>query len=169
MVSSFEFSDHIVLCHLARPPWISPIALIQPVSRTPMAHPHKSIPSPRTSQCHAPPWRSPTNQFHHPDPVARPHGTPPLTQSHRPHPASVAPPRLGECAVLLVAGFRISAISQPPTDFTHKSVATPHPPTPCPPHSVLIPRQLLPLRPLPPFVPTQSFRTSLAPNAPLSS
>ena len=49
---------------------------IQPVSRAPIARPHKSTPSPGSSQCRAPPWLCPTNQFHRPDPVARPHGTP---------------------------------------------------------------------------------------------
>ena len=41
--------------------------------------------------------------------------------------------RTGECAVLLVAGLRISALAQPPTDFIHKS-PTPYPPTPSPFH-----------------------------------
>ena len=51
--------------------------------------------------------------------------------------------RTGECAMLMIAGLRISALSQSPTDFTHKSVAKPlpppppPPPTPCPPHLVL--------------------------------
>ena len=91
MISSFKFINHIVLCHLASP--------------------HKSIPSPRSSQCSAPPLRTHLNQSHRPDlvSVVRPHGTPPQinsiapiqsrapmarphTQSHRPHPASVGPP-----------------------------------------------------------------------------
>ena len=91
MISSFKFINHIVLCHLASP--------------------HESIPSPRSSQCRAPPLRAHINQSHRPDlvSVVRPHGSPPQinsiapiqsrapmarphTQSHRPHPASVAPP-----------------------------------------------------------------------------
>ena len=61
------------------------------ISSANVARPYKSIPSPGSSQCLAAPWRSPTNQFHRPiqsrAPMARPH-----TQSHRPHPASVAHP-----------------------------------------------------------------------------
>ena len=57
---------------------------------------------------------------------------------------------MGECALLLIAGLRISALSQPPTDTTLKSVIIlpPHGPTPTPPPppSVLIhlPFPLLP-------------------------
>ena len=83
MVSSFNFSNHIVLCHLA--------------------HPHKSIPSPQSSQCRAPPWRAPINRSHCLDPasVARsrkpipsiqPESCDPINQSHCPDPASVARP-----------------------------------------------------------------------------
>ena len=72
-----------------------------------MARPCKSIPSPRSSQCRAPPWHAPTNHFHrliqsrapmaHPHksiPTPRsiqcctPHDTPPTNQFHRPDPAS---------------------------------------------------------------------------------
>ena len=65
MVSSFEFSNHIVICHSARP--------------------HESIPLPRSSQCHAPPWCTPINQSHRPDPasVAFPWCAT-TNQSHRP-------------------------------------------------------------------------------------
>ena len=89
------------------PPWISPIAPIQPVSGTPMARPYKLIPSPRSSQCRAPPWWAPTNHFHRPiqsrAPMARPHksipsprssqchaphDTPPTNQFHRPDPVA---------------------------------------------------------------------------------
>ena len=79
--------------HGATPP-INPITPIQsrtpdpitpPVLHAPMAHPHKSIPSPRSSQCCMPPWQAPwsspialtqpvshasINQFHRPDPTA---------------------------------------------------------------------------------------------------
>ena len=74
------------------PPWIISITPIQPVSRALMTRPHKSIPSPRSSQCHAPPWFASTNQFHRPDPVVRPPWNTPINQSHHSHPASVAPP-----------------------------------------------------------------------------
>ena len=84
-------SATILLCHLVRP--------------------HESIPLPRSSQCRAPLLRAHINQSYRPDlvSVVRPHGSPPqinsitpiqscasmarpLTQSHRPHPASVLPP-----------------------------------------------------------------------------
>ena len=65
MVSSFKFSNHIVLCHLARS--------------------HESIPSPRSSQCRAAPWRTHINQSHRPDLVSVvPHGTPPQINSITP-------------------------------------------------------------------------------------
>ena len=59
--------------------------------------------------------------------------------------------RKGECAVLMIAGLRISALSQPPTAFTHKSVATPPSPT-CPPPLGTNPSPL-PLLPYPPSSP----------------
>ena len=76
MVSSFKFSNHITLS-FGTSPWISPIAPIQPVSRAPIVRPHKSIPLPGSSQCHAPPWLSPTNQSPPPPPPP-----PPPTHTH---------------------------------------------------------------------------------------
>ena len=84
----------------------------------PMARPYKSIPSPRSSQCRAPPWRIPTNHFHRPiqsrAPMASPH-------------QSIPSPRSSQswnslCTVLLVTGLHISALSQPPTGFLPKPV-----------------------------------------------
>ena len=46
-------------------PKFNPIAQIQPVKCVPMARPHKSILSPRSSR--APPWHVPVNQHHRPD------------------------------------------------------------------------------------------------------
>ena len=86
-------------------PWINPIAPIQPVSRAPMARPHKSIPSPRSS--------SPTNQFHCPDPVARPPWHTHINQCHRPVPASVAHPHKS------IPSPRLASI-QAPMNQTHR-------------------------------------------------
>ena len=69
------------------------------------------------------------------------------------------------CAVLLIAGLRVSALSQPPTGFLPKPVAILLPPGPTP-LSVLIrrPFPLLPygldsLLPPSPFIPAQAFLT----------
>ena len=63
MVSSFKFSNHIVLCHLACR--------------------NESIPSPQSSQCRAPPLCTHIKQSHRPDlvSVVRPHGSPPQIHS----------------------------------------------------------------------------------------
>ena len=116
------------------PPQISPIQSCAPMTypinqfhRTdptrvacPTAHPHKSIPSPWSSQCGVPPWKAPLNQSHHPVPASATHrhkSTPlphssqcrvspwndsiapiqpvshiPMIQSHRPDPASDVSP-----------------------------------------------------------------------------
>ena len=76
----------------------------------------------------------------------------------------------GACPVLLIAGLRISALSQPPTSFLPKPVATLPPPPPPPPQpyptSVIIrrpsPYYLMPSTPsspLPPFIPTRALWT----------
>ena len=88
MVSLFNFSNHIVLCHLA--------------------HPHESIPSPRSSQCRTPPMACPNKPIPSPrySQCRTPHGAPlqinsiaPI-QSHapmaRPH-KSIPPPRSSQC------------------------------------------------------------------------
>ena len=65
-VSSFKFSNHTALCHLACS--------------------HESIASPWSSQCRMPPWRAHINQSHRPDlvSVVRPHGIPPQINSIAP-------------------------------------------------------------------------------------
>ena len=95
-------SATILLCHLARP--------------------HESIPSPRSSQCHAPPLRAHINQSHHLDlvSVVRPHGSPPqinsitLIQSRtpmaRPHNSILSP---------------ISSQCRTPMACPHKSIPSP--------------------------------------------
>ena len=94
MVPSFKFSNHITLS-FGTSQWINSIALIQPVSRAPIACPHKSIPSPGSSQCRVPPWLSPTNQFHHPiqsrAPMARPHNSIPSPTSSQCHTPMACP------------------------------------------------------------------------------
>ena len=100
MASSFKISNHIVLCHLATPPWINPIAPIQPVSCAPMARQHKSIPSPRSTQCCAAPMALPHKSIPSsrssrapipPPPPPPPPWHAPITQFHCSHPTSVAP------------------------------------------------------------------------------
>ena len=88
MVSSFKFSNHIVLCHLARP--------------------NESIPLLRSSQCHAPPLHTHINRSHCLDLVSvlRAHSSPPQInsitpiQSHapmaRPH-NSIPSPTSSQC------------------------------------------------------------------------
>ena len=72
---------------------------------------------------------------------------------------------VGLCAVLLIAGLRISALSQLPTGFLPKSQSLYSSPKPCPPSpfgSNPSPLPLLPYAPnslLPPFIPTRAFWT----------
>ena len=128
MVSSFTFSNHEVLFHLACP--------------------HESNPSPRSSQCRAPPWRAHINQYHRPNLVCvmRPHGPSPQINSiapiqsrapmARPH-NSIPLPISNQCctpmlcphksipslrsshslyAVLMSADLRLQWLAQPPSN-----------------------------------------------------
>ena len=90
MVSSFKFSNKITLS-FGTSPWINPIAPIQPMTHVPIACPHKSIPSRRSSQF-VRPMALPQKSIPSPRSSRAPPWHAPITQSHCPHPASVAPP-----------------------------------------------------------------------------
>ena len=74
---------------------------------------------------------------------------------------------IGECTVLQITGLCLSALSWPPTDFTHKPVATPSPPPyPLGANPVSLPPPILGpgfLLTHPSFILSRPFLTSLAP------
>ena len=109
-------------CHEA--PSIKPIGPIKPGSRAPMARPYESVSSPQSCQCPKASWYAPMNQPHRPDPgnVACPHESIPSPWSSQCRVSPCCNPAIGECAVLLISGLRISALPRPPPGFTHKPV-----------------------------------------------
>ena len=111
MVSSFTFSNHIVLCHLHSATmlyfviWHAPMNHSHspnPASVALMTRPHKSIPSPRSIQCDAP------------------HGSPPQINS-------IAPIQL--CAPMEYPHKSISSFTsnqcRTPMAFPYKSIPSP--------------------------------------------
>ena len=175
------------------PPQINPISPIQscapktyPINQShctdptrvacPTAHPHKSIPSPWSSQCGVPPWQAPLNQSHHPVPASATHRhkSTPLPRSSQCRvspwnnsitliqPVSHLPWFNPIAPIQLVCGAPdrrspLAALAQPPSDTTHVSVTTPLTPT-----LIQSPSPLLPYAPdsfLPPFIPAWAFRT----------
>ena len=106
-------------------------------SRAMIAHPHNSIPLPTSSQCHipmacphksiqsrrssrVPPWRVPINQYHR---LVQPVSRAPINQTHRPDPAMVANPH---CAPLWINPITpIQPMLHGPMACPHESIPSP--------------------------------------------